>query len=503
VASDELVGRVKEVLPEVAVEGLTPAEYWNHQIGLANWLQVERPARVADTPVTVQLTADEIQGIEEPEQTNAAPLQVGLVVPLTAPVSLDGLSSSKTGNTRRDGQIAGGAFTRTRDGGFVWSLAVRSEGAGGIRVHIEGLSLPRNAELYFYSDAGEAYGPYTGFGPDNNGDLWTPSIIGPQGTVQVRVYADNGKADLDGVSLRITEVGHISRSFFGIAEEEGGVASFCTYNAPCIENTNCVNESAVNDLENAVAKMLWVQGCCIYTCSGGLIADSDAGTQIPYFMTAGHCITSSNSGLEAFFKYQVSCGTSNCTATFTDPPSSLIAGKTVGATIKASGSISNGDYSLLQLNQNPPAGSFFLGWTTTPVSGTNGAVLHRVSHPEGSPQAYSQAEVDTGAGTCQGWPRGPLIYSRGTIGGTQGGSSGAPVINASGQFVGQLTGGCGTNINDDCDHQSNATVDGAFAHYYPNVASFLAGGGGCQPAGTTCSSNSQCCSNRCRGNRCR
>jgi hypothetical protein len=399
---------------------------------------------------------------------------------------------------------------------------------------VENLFLPNNAELYFYSNYGEAYGPYTGMGPDNTGEFWTPSVIGMEGTLQIRVNAPASKDDLANVSLSVTEIGHISRAFFGIVDE-GTVAAFCSFNASCVVNNSCTSDPAVNNAELAVAKMLWVQGCCIYTCSGGLIADSDAGTEIPYFMTAGHCLSQSSSNLEAFFRYQVSCGTTSCTGTFTDPPSGLIAGKTVGATVKAQGSISSGDYCLLQLSQTPPAGSVFLGWTTAPVSGTNGAALHRVSHPSGAPQAYSSANVNTSAGTCQGWPRGPLIYSTGVVGATEGGSSGSPVVNASGQFVGQLTGGCGTNINDECDHTSNATVDGAFAFYFASVDDFLAGGGGCvptteicndgldndcdgatdcadsnctgdpacsgscSPVGASCINNSDCCSNKCKG----
>jgi hypothetical protein len=75
---------------------------------------------------------------------------------------------------------------------------------------------------------------------------------------------------------------------------------------------------------------------------------------------------------------------------------------------------------------------------------------------------YNEQSVSTSAPTCSGWPRGERIYSRDTLGGTDGGSSGSPVVNASNQVVGQLSGGCGTNVNDPCDSTNNSTVDGAF-----------------------------------------
>jgi len=515
---------------EVAVEGPTAFESRQHHIGLTNWLLEETPVEVTDSAVRAQLSPEDIRSIEFPEVINGEPLKVGLVIPLDTAVQVNGLASSKNGTRGGVAREEGGVLSRTPDGGYVWALEVGSDGAGAIRLHVEKMSLPDNAELYFYSPAGEAYGPFTGVGPDGTGDMWTPSVFGSQGVLQLRLHGPVDERQLKDVSLSVTEIGHISRGVFG-RPDEGGVASFCQYNASCIQNTNCVNEAAVSNAENAVAKMLWVKGCCIYTCSGGLIADTDTGTQIPYFLTANHCLSTSSTNLEAFFHYQVSCGTSSCTGTFTDPPSNLISGKTVGATIMATGSA--GDFSLFQLTQNPPAGSVFLGWNNSAIAFTDGAELHRISHPSGAPQSYSHGTVDTSAPTCQGWPRGNRIYSRDDIGGTEGGSSGSPIVNAAGEIVGQLTGACGFNLNDVCDHASNATVDGAFAFYFSSVEPFLDPGGGCVPSaevcndgidndcdnltdcndpdcsgspscsclpvGSACVNNSDCCSNKCRG----
>jgi len=108
------------------------------------------------------------------------------------------------------------------------------------------------------------------------------------------------------------------------------------------------------------------------------------------------------------------------------------------------------------------------------VANTNGVALHRVSNPNFGPQVYNEQTVNTSAPTCSGWPRGERIYSRDTLGGTDGGSSGSPVVNGSDQVVGQLSGACGTNVGDPCDAASNATVDGALAYYWTSVQPFLA-----------------------------
>jgi V8-like Glu-specific endopeptidase len=166
---------------------------------------------------------------------------------------------------------------------------------------------------------------------------------------------------------------------------------------------------------------------------------------------------------------------------------------------------SSGDFSLVRLSSTPttPDGvATYLGWSTTAVANTNNPPLFRISHPSGAPQAYTEHRVDTSAGTCRRLNRGTYIYSRDTLGATEGGSSGSPVVNGSGQVVGQLFGACGFNLNDVCDAASNATVDGAFAAYFNNVAPFLnpsGGGGGCSPVGASCTVNSDCCSNSCKG----
>src|SRR5439155_14805632 len=100
--------------------------------------------------------------------------------------------------------------------------------------------------------------------------------------------------------------------------------------------------------------------------------------------------------------------------------------RSLGSTIKVTGT--GGDFTLLQLNQAPPSGSVFLGWNNAPIANTNNAALYRISHPAWAPQAYSAGHVDTSAPTCTSWPRGERIYSRTTTAGTEGGSSGSPVL---------------------------------------------------------------------------
>ncbi len=243
--------------------------------------------------------------------------------------------------------------------------------------------------------------------------------------------------------------------------------SFCSFNASCVLDATCYSNTAINGAKDGVAHMQFVSGLYVYICSGGLLNDTVTATFEPYFLTANHCISTASeaSSLECYWQFK----TSTCGGACYNPVGAVP--RTLGADILRTSATS--DYCFLKLRQNPPSGSTFLGWTSAAVAFSNGTTLYRVSHPQGAPQAYSRHQVSTSKGTCGAWPRGNWIYSQDMEGATEGGSSGSPVLNSSGQVVGQLSGGCGYNLNDVCDSVSNATVDGAFAAYYSQVSQWL------------------------------
>jgi hypothetical protein len=125
------------------------------------------------------------------------------------------------------------------------------------------------------------------------------------------------------------------------------------------------------------------------------------------------------------------------------------------------------------MDNNPPAGSIYMGWDTEEVALDDDQVLYRLSHPKGAPLAFSKHQVDTSSPQCSGWPRGRWIYSKDILGATEGGSSGSPVFNEAGYIVGELTGSCGYNIEDPCDFARNWTADGALCSYFFLVSDLL------------------------------
>jgi len=461
-----------EAPARVATQGLAAEEHLAQRAELARTLARELPAVARQQALRMELTAAEAAAIDGAPR-GELPLKIGLVKPLAPALAIDGLDTGSSAGPRRAG--VRGQATATADGGAVWAAVLETRGAGGVRIHLEGLSLPRNAELFFYSLDGQAHGPYRGAGSDGSGEQWTGTIFGPQAILQVRLAGSASPAALAAVSLRATEVGLVTERFVsGLRPPHREPAAppapgWPCGNESCLEDATCYGGIA-DTLSLAVAKIEWIQGAYIYTCTGGLVSDNNP-TLGNFFLTANHCISKNNSAKNANFYWRFatsSCGASSC------PTNAGWPYQTSGASVAKTNR--KGDYSLLRLSSAPPAGSVFLGWTSAPVANTNGTDLFRVSNPNFGPQVYSQHDVDTSAPTCTSWPRGERIYSRDTLGAIDGGSSGSPVVNGAAQIVGQLSGSCGFNPSQVCSSgpgEDNATVDGAFAFYYPAVQPLL------------------------------
>jgi len=452
---------------EVSLDRFDRAEHFAQMRSLHERLQSSAVDLAFTVPLEVRVNPEE-RGSRDLTPTSPQKMRVGVVETLSVPVSFSGRRPQRGVAVLHE---TFGAMRADDDGGFVWDGVIRSPEAAASRVHITGLDLPEGAALYVFTRDGMAFGPYTGRGPNGTGELWTNTVAGAEVIVHLRA----GAAEIP--TFTISGFGHLTPAF-AMARNikpitQAGTAP-CSYNASCVVDAACTAEnSAVNTAADAVAHILFASGGWLYICTGGLVADSDTSSEVPYFLTANHCISKSSeaASMETFFFYRAStCG--SCP----DPG----AANTNGASIVASNRTS--DYTLMRLSQNAPSGAAFLGWNADAVANTNGVPLYRLSHPQGAPQSYSEHVVDTSKVTCRSWPRGNWIYSRDVFGATEGGSSGSPVVNAQGQIVGQLSGACGYNVNDVCAADENATVDGAFAAYYSAVAGILGsgdGGGGC------------------------
>lgn len=456
----------RRVGSEAMVGGITHAARAVQQNALRAQLKARRPAGTTNTPIRIELSPQDRATLAvQPNVNVPAPLRIGMTK--SVPPGVEKVAGMAFGPDMP------GKFQVTPDGGFTWAVTLSSPGAQAVRVRFTDFSLPPQAAMYFYSPEGAAYGPYVGKGRNGNGDFWTRSVSSDTGVIQLQFTGRGTMADRRKISFVISDLAHIS----GRVAARGQAVVLqvddtwpCSNNARCVIDANCVSGTPADPAKNAIAKMEWIQGTSVFTCSGGLLADTAAATQIPYFLTANHCFNASISNLETWFNYTTDSCEGACPhniLTGGAPPSD-----TIGITVLRTGTV--GDFTLARLDQAPPAGAVFLGWNTTPIAFSNGAQLHRISNPNFGPQAYSQHDVTTSAGTCLNITRGAWIYSDDITGATMGGSSGSPVLNSAGEVVGQLTGCCGITCANVClGAPQNATIDGAFASYFAQIDDLL------------------------------
>lgn len=473
-------------------EQFDPKVLYESQRQLHRKLFSERVEEGLDEPLTIEVTEQDLLRMEQGDASRNG-LIVGVTKKVVIPVrfaNIPPLQSVYASQFIKLGAV------RIDEDGLTWTGSVRSKGGYAIRVHLSDFNLPPGAEFYVYNSTGEVFGPYSGRGPGDNGDFWTNTVSGGELLLQLVYRGDDLEEVLEQTRFTVSDVGHLTEKFgaaLSLEEKENAsctkssttLGGLCTWgiitNASCVENASCYEERMPSQLwnvaRNGIAGMIIPKSSGqIEYCSGGLINDTDPNSQIPYFLTANHCITDGweAAGMEAFFRYYKPCQVcvfGECTDWHGPCLSALatLAPRVLGSSIKKTSP--EFDYTLLQLWFPPPTGSWLLGWTTAPVAYSAGYDLYRISHPSGAPQAYSEHQVRAWSDNCNAsWPRDKFIYSKNTFGAVEPGSSGSPVLNYDGLVVGQAAGMC--NSRDVCSEYVTV-ADGALAVYFEEIREFL------------------------------
>jgi hypothetical protein len=178
---------------------------------------------------------------------------------------------------------------------------------------------------------------------------------------------------------------------------EIGQSGACEVDVACMSTT--LKQQAASAV-NAVARMVFTDHGQTGLCSGTLVNDSIT-SATPYFFTANHCLDNGDADVGAskaqpaavaatintywFFQTSV-CGQDTANnVNFT-----LVAG---GAKLLGRGV--DFDWTLVRLNNAPPAGATFAAWNASPLSEA-GMAATGIHHPEGDLKKISQ-------GTTQGF----------------------------------------------------------------------------------------------------
>ena len=434
-------------------------------------------SEVATTAKTDTITAVEGRMLPETAVQDVSPVKSrsATTAPKAARVSLGELSMAKVemsapGTPRLVGQARDVQATKsaaalqslwqwknTAVGGKVAAISFNAEGAYGLRLGVLVKQLPGSATVRVYTQSapdkvfqisGQAIlqlierNQAAGDQSDAARTWWTPDTGEGEATLEVELPPGVAASALD---IAVPQLSHIFENLsLPTAQEyqEQVEAAKINESDTCNLDANCYSENAQE--RNAVARMLFTKDGGSYLCTGTLMNDTQNSFK-PYFLTANHCISTQTvaSSLETRWFYRSPLCNSGTLQSST-------VRKTGGAQLLyASG---NTDTAFMLLNDTPPGGTLFAGWSANTVAaGTSVVGLH---HPSGdllkisfgavNSQANCQPTTGSGfqcSGTSGNYYR--VSWSQGT---TEGGSSGSALFQG-GYVVGTLYGGSATCTN--------------------------------------------------------
>lgn len=442
----------------LAARGVAPKQ-WN-----AVHIETDPEAAVGQTPPSVPAprwpasksiaqtimlpSLDAQQLIEEDNKSGTGEkgvLRTGVFQSLPKPLRIDDTKSAAGWQT-------------LPDGARIWSATIVSPGAVGQRIEFARLTLPAGGYAIAYNtgDPNERYGPFTAI-PAADEVLWSPTCFSESVTLEV-VLPGPGAAD-----VVVNRIAHIYRGLDELPWGGPKAAGACNLDLACYDDWLTV--------ANGVGGLVSIDKVGTIFCTGTLIVDTDPSTQIPYVLTANHCVGNpiKASSTEVYWFYQrPSCGGAA-------PDLATVPRTTGGADLLAT-SFANRpnwtgtDFSLLRLHNAPPAGATFVGWTTVPPElGVQTTCIH---HPNKDFKRITFGEYTNNADSCfvgAVAPASKYFQSTWTDGTTEPGSSGSPLLHHDTQrIIGQLWGGYAS-----CSSLTCPDYYGRFDVSFPMMAQYL------------------------------
>lgn len=314
--------------------------------------------------------------------------------------------------------------TITNPQGTIWRYSISSPLAYSLQLNFDTFLIPRGAKLFIYNnDYSVIYGAFTHENMQADKQFVIADFPGSNLIVE---YFEPINPEFKG-SVTINMIGQAYKDVLN-NEMEGDASNYIDIN--CEEGLEWQTE------KHAVCKITFRVGRSGYLCSGALLNNTqNDGT--PYFLTANHCISDSAAAktVVAYFNFEKK----TCNGT-TEQNKTLI-----GSNLATTGSKS--DFTLLLLNNNPPASflPLFAGWDISNYQDDSNIGIH---HPQGLEKKIS---VDNDKITTYdfqlSWEGGvitpPSSHWRISFdkGQTNEGSSGGPLFSKQKRVIGQLHGG--------------------------------------------------------------
>jgi len=338
-----------------------------------------------------------------------------------------------------------GQWTPGLDGVRVWRLRIVAPAATSLSLKFSTFRPPVGSELYFLDPGMETVrGPYTDKDVRTHGMLWTPTIQGNEGILELRIPPGRSSSGLV-----------LEKVFQGYRTDATDELS-CHVHVACPEGKTWRREA------RAALRYTVDWGPSVEYCSGTIVADIPA-SERPFLLTAFHCgITAENAASMVLYWDDES---PTC-----DPPSPRTGDiTTMGATWRAAWQCS--DFTLVELNSLPTTQTdvYFAGWDALGAVPSGAVSIH---HPGGTRKRISSVDQALVSGQppnnpqfdgCPPLTHWGLAWESGTM---EGGSSGAAAWDPNHRIL-----GVASTASPDCVNRSqNIATFGKFSMSWDSSA---------------------------------
>jgi len=415
------------LLAQVSDGGSPTSFYRNHDEGL-KYVQLDPPQ--------IDLEQDLIESRDKP-----APYQIAEGIAVDISLNRDGRWYDKA---------KGNPFLR---------MGFHAEGAQALIFYYSRFSVPEGGKLFIYSeDRSDLIGAFTSKNNPSGGYFATEAVKGDKVIIEY-----NGPSE--GAAMPEIDIYQVHYVYRGLDFIGKGVSGSCEVNVNCPEGESWRNE------KRSVAKIVIKAGAGTYLCTGALV-NNVRQDSTPYFLTARHCGSSASWSDYSQWVFHFNYESLDCEEPQETPSSNTITGSELLA--EAPYGTGNGsDFKLLLLNQHLPENynPYFSGWNRDGLVSPSGVGIH---HPKGdikkiskyiSPLVSSQYGSAGEDPDAMYW-RVVWAETQSGHGVTEGGSSGSPIFDNTGNIVGTLTGGAAS-----CQNLYEPDYYGKFSYHWSSNGS--------------------------------
>ena len=342
------------------------------------------------------------------------------------------------------------------DGGTIYTITLTSQGAHSIGIRTEGLTIAEGSELYIYNnDKDDILGALTSRESDMS--LLTRQIQGD--TIHVELFVPQGVKQDD---FTINAICYDYANMFGKQSKGLGYGNSCKNEI----DVNCDEGQAFQDIKHAVVLLTIDRNMESFVCTGTIVNNVNC-DQTPYVLTAAHCVCDQESANNtvAYFNFESqSCGLRPASSGYQSMTgASLVATATQEKYNDKFGHTSSTkyptmDFSLLKLKKQIPDeyAPYYAGLSISETDAISSvATIH---HPQGDVKkislAYQKPYQDSYPEEDQEVHYKSFVHwhiAQWSVGTTEGGSSGASLLNGKKQVIGVLSGGyadCNNPVDD-------------------------------------------------------